>query len=452
MHEDGELIALAAGGISPARITWLCMPVMLVTLAAVGYIAHTIMPEAYLRTRQEQAALVQRALAAKINRQEPLYNKDGLTILAGGATDNSLKDVVIWQTNADGDFVALTTAAWWRAQTLPGATSIQLLLEQSDFLYQDADDGSMVSGQVNGLTYEDIRQLPDLGDKPDGQNAAVLHENLTLLTAMRRAVGEPDFPQSSWQNQRTALLAAALTAAKPAPTHLQWSDLSRPQQLLSDLASTSTDPAFLAQCRVALPKLALQQLRAQSLAESSTNRALQNTILKTLEGQRAQAPIPAWLTKANDVSDRDDITSWIALEQAVPLTTAALPVAQVVNDWRYRVARLREQQPEARLASINKRLQRELRANQFAWHMRWGMTFGVVVYWLFGCGIALQLGKANRMIAVGLGIAVVVATLVPAMVAVKGLRGNLAISPGYVLWVPLTLIALYSFRLQRRYR
>ena len=65
---------------------------------------------------------------------------------------------------------------------------------------------------------------------------------------------------------------------------------------------------------------------------------------------------------------------------------------------------------------------------KFAWHMRWGMTIGVIAYWLFGCGIALRMGKANRMIAVGFGMAVVVATLVPPMVAVKGLRGNLGLS------------------------
>ena len=52
--------------------------------------------------------------------------------------------------------------------------------------------------------------------------------------------------------------------------------------------------------------------------------------------------------------------------------------------------------------------------------MRWGMTFGVIVYWIFGCGIALRLGKANEMIAVGLGI---VAVIVAALAASHG-RGQ----------------------------
>ena len=104
MQEDGELIALAAGGISPSQMTWLCAPVAVLTVGVVGYIAQQVMPEAYLRTRQEQAALVQRALAAKINRQEPLFQSPEITVLAGGASDE-LYDLIIWQHNGDGDLV-----------------------------------------------------------------------------------------------------------------------------------------------------------------------------------------------------------------------------------------------------------------------------------------------------------------------------------------------------------
>ena len=200
--EDGETIALAAGGISPSRIAWYCLPVAILVISAVSHIAHNIMPEAYLRTRQEQAALVQRALAAKINRQEPLFQSD-ITILAAGEEGAQLREIIIWQQSAENATHATTAAyatnAWWQAVSLPGATSIRLRLTKPDLLGSD-EDNNLISGRIGHIEYEDIRRLPELGDKPDGQDGSVLVANLAMIDAMRATIDDPTFAELPWNS------------------------------------------------------------------------------------------------------------------------------------------------------------------------------------------------------------------------------------------------------------
>ena len=47
LREDGELTALMASGISSSRLLIASLPLVLLTMIAVGYLAHVVMPEAY---------------------------------------------------------------------------------------------------------------------------------------------------------------------------------------------------------------------------------------------------------------------------------------------------------------------------------------------------------------------------------------------------------------------
>jgi len=86
-------------------------------------------------------------------------------------------------------------------------------------------------------------------------------------------------------------------------------------------------------------------------------------------------------------------------------------------------------------------------SHQLAWHMRWMLPFAVFAYWLIASGLALTIPARSRMVAVFVGIATVIGTVMPALATIKGMGGQLPREPDYmlcglILWTPPATMAV----------
>lgn len=85
---------------------------------------------------------------------------------------------------------------------------------------------------------------------------------------------------------------------------------------------------------------------------------------------------------------------------------------------------------------------RYVRGLERAWHIRWLIPTSVLVFWGFASGLGLALGRANRLLAVFLGLLTVVVTLIPAFGVAKNLGGKLTFDVGWILWPPTLVLAV----------
>jgi lipopolysaccharide export LptBFGC system permease protein LptF len=143
-------------------------------------------------------------------------------------------------------------------------------------------------------------------------------------------------------------------------------------------------------------------------------------------GRVVTAAVPAWSvripTGRQDFSQQSDSLSTVALYQ------------------RMRSA------PEG-----SERERRYLRSLERAWHLRWMLPVAALAYWAFAGGLALSIGRGNRMLAVCAGLVTVVATIFPAYVLAREVGEKLPFDSGWWVWpAPLILAAVGGWMLWRR--
>ncbi|MBN8525061.1 MAG: LptF/LptG family permease [Planctomycetes bacterium] len=98
------------------------------------------------------------------------------------------------------------------------------------------------------------------------------------------------------------------------------------------------------------------------------------------------------------------------------------------------------------------REQRAMRNYERAWHTRLMLPVAIIALWAFSCGLALAVGRGNRMLSVCLGIVTVVAVLFPAMVLAKEVGERLLIDAAVWVWPPPLIIGAVGAWLLRRHR
>lgn len=96
------------------------------------------------------------------------------------------------------------------------------------------------------------------------------------------------------------------------------------------------------------------------------------------------------------------------------------------------------------------RERKAMRNYERAWHTRLMMPVAVFSFWAFACGLALAIGRGNRMLAVCLGVVTVVATLFPALILAKEVGENLDLDAAVWVWpAPLLIGAIGALLLWR---
>jgi lipopolysaccharide export LptBFGC system permease protein LptF len=158
LREDGELTALMASGISSSRLVIATLPLVIITMMAVGYLAHVLMPEAYKNFYQGKNSLLRQAVATQIARKEPFHQRinwdtrEQMTLAAMGAEGQRLKHVFAFNVDAEQQlWVGYAPSAQWSVQQPDGdnnkfATSLQLDLADGRFIkapYRGANNGEL---------------------------------------------------------------------------------------------------------------------------------------------------------------------------------------------------------------------------------------------------------------------------------------------------------------------
>lgn len=86
--------------------------------------------------------------------------------------------------------------------------------------------------------------------------------------------------------------------------------------------------------------------------------------------------------------------------------------------------------------------QEQLRNHQYTWHTRMAIPYSLLAYFLLAAGLALSLPIRNRLLALFIGTLLIIANLLPGMIAVKGMGQYLRFNPGILIWLPNTITAV----------
>ena len=96
--------------------------------------------------------------------------------------------------------------------------------------------------------------------------------------------------------------------------------------------------------------------------------------------------------------------------------------------------------------------QEQLRSHQYTWHSRMVIPYSICAYFLLAAGLGLSIPIRNRMFALFIGTMMIMANLLPGLIAVKGMGQYLRFNPAVLLWAPNTITALLGIYLIRRKR
>jgi lipopolysaccharide export LptBFGC system permease protein LptF len=145
----------------------------------------------------------------------------------------------------------------------------------------------------------------------------------------------------------------------------------------------------------------------------------------------------AWLMR-RDAADTDHP---MVLTGVLPLWSLRVPDAGQVKLTEFADS-LTTWEIRAKLMTTveTKKNRSYVRSLERAWHIRWLIPVAVIAYWAFSSGLALTIGRGNRLLAVFIGLLTVVTTLVPGFGLVKSLGGSLAVNAGWLMWPPVLLL------------
>ena len=194
MNHDGELRALAAGGVSHHAVIRRLLPLIAVGVLISAFLAHFIMPRAVADIRDVKGQLLRTAIAERVASGEPVLNQNDSTVWVGAAEGGQLSDVHAMQVNG-GTFVAAYAprATWDLAEGGIRVEAHDLILLQRDdqgkLLAVDAERWSYVyheDSSLKGKTEPDALSTPQVWQlahqRPEpGQSRSVYNDaRLTL--------------------------------------------------------------------------------------------------------------------------------------------------------------------------------------------------------------------------------------------------------------------------------
>lgn len=156
MNQDGELRALAAGGVSHRAVIWRLVPLITVGVLVSVVLAHFVMPQAAGDLRNVKGQLLRTAIAERVASGEPVLNRSDSTVWVGSAEGTNLRDVHALVTR-DGMFVAAYAprATWDLAEGGIRIDAHDLTLLQRDakgqLLAVDAERWTNVYREESGM-------------------------------------------------------------------------------------------------------------------------------------------------------------------------------------------------------------------------------------------------------------------------------------------------------------
>lgn len=455
MREDGELVALQAVGISPVRPALATLPVAIAVALAVGVMAHVVLPAGVQRYRAGKANLLRQALALQVAQQKPIHQDEQVSVAADGLSGWRLEGVIAYRRLPHGGFTAgYAPGARWVTDPDPDAaeSTLRLELERARLLHvESAGDGEaweISAGRFAGLVYDFTRERPDPSDKADTKPTAevarwIVHQRRALRAA--NAAREPFAAVRPLLDATPVAVRAAdvaswmrLAAAAMAADHPVAAVLG--EGLAAELAAAGRAPPPSLRRRVAArldAGLAELSVAARDHA-ADLPRALNATLFEDLDEAGPE---------------RRRLAGRILLDDLLPRALDPDPGAATVREQ----ARLLDYYAPSGddgwvLRRTREAVQKELRAHELAWHLRWALALAALAYWPFACGLGLAVPAHNRLVAVFLGVATGLGALLPAFALVKGLRGHLSFNPAWALWPPLIAVAVIGAALLWRRR
>lgn len=192
MNRDGELQALAAAGIDPAKTALRLWPFVAMIAVATLLLWHLVMPLGLGTMRSLMANLLQATIAQRVVNLEPIWDRDGITAWASHVEGRELQDVRVRRIVGDEDLAVYAPRATW------GLTGKGIEFSFSDVrMISRTRDGRLITGEAAHWACPEPSDTVQ-STEPDTMSTPRLLEE--LRTAPRTG---PD--QSRYNNARLTL-------------------------------------------------------------------------------------------------------------------------------------------------------------------------------------------------------------------------------------------------------
>jgi len=180
LARDGEIRALAAGGISHLRVLRALAPLVLAGVIGSAVLAHVIMPQAMAGWRENQGRLFKAAVARYVAKREaiPIEEAGGgqVRIWARAVAGNTLSDLYLVQRDGDHVLTLFSPTTQWTAGPqglVLQAPKLHLLRMPAESAVGAGADRSVLAGEIAGYTSWPIsRSAKGESESPDGMPTA----------------------------------------------------------------------------------------------------------------------------------------------------------------------------------------------------------------------------------------------------------------------------------------
>lgn len=435
MRDDGELIALRAAGISAGRLPLALLPLVVVLLLVVGLLAHAGMPAAYRSFRTAKSALARQAVATQVAREKPIWKSSELNISALGIVENTLTDLFAWRHDGNKELLVYAPRARWVTDPERASdeqTTLRLELQQTRQLMIErhpAGPPTITTLRFPNLVIDQVSGHDSFEEKAEGKSTAALltdlRDNARLADRLRGCPPE-ELPQALLTDYPSRLDAGEIDDWPRFRRRLAGGDHPLGQALSPETRARleQDDDA----------------LRERILAE--LDQALP-TIHRLIDERPDQIGglLQQWLADESLPDQFRRPINLLLLHHCFPGDFVFHGLDHSISEVSRHYFWHRNDHQAALAAGLG-RARRELIGHQMAWHLRLVLSFGVIPFALFACGLGLNLASRNRLLAAALGLGVVLVCLLPGVALVKGMRGKLPVHPGWILWTPQLLLAL----------
>lgn len=113
MNQDGEVRALAAGGVGHRAIVRRLLPLILAGALVCAVLIHIVLPDAMADLRANKGRLMQTAIAERVASGEPVLPKSDSTVWVGGVEGSSLSDIHAMLVRGGSFIAAYAPHATW---------------------------------------------------------------------------------------------------------------------------------------------------------------------------------------------------------------------------------------------------------------------------------------------------------------------------------------------------
>lgn len=113
MNQDGELRALAAGGVGHRAVIWRLLPLVLGGSLICAALTHHVLPQGMAELRANKGKLLQTAIAERVASGDPVLNQTDSTVWVGSAEGAELRDIHALLTRNGSFIAAFAPSATW---------------------------------------------------------------------------------------------------------------------------------------------------------------------------------------------------------------------------------------------------------------------------------------------------------------------------------------------------